>query len=628
MVQIRTLAFFILFLLVFPASAAEIRHTYGGDSTNSFYLDDQGGSLNNGGSNNSYFLNLQDIDQSTFGTLLLSSNDGIEATVEDGLVDEDFADGGGIFLRPLSILDPDLDGEIGLGSDSLLLPVTFTGDDSGLIVEQVSYTSNDPADRFIILEYRVINPTTGAVQAQLALANDFDVDLKSADATVGYDDSVVPLVYQQEAPPLDPESTTVGTSLIEGSLARYRLEACSGAFGFCEIFADDGDAIRKAFFQNTPGQVGDLTGGASNQDFAVTIAANLGSIPAGGSASAVFCYNLGNGGSTSEGLADCQNSVQNCRAFYETEIQICGNGLVNFGEQCDDANTSNQDDCPSDVDGACQNARCGDGFLWTQGAGNEECDDGNTSNNDLCTNACRAAVCGDGFPQPALGEECDDGNSSNSDACCDCQNARCGDGFLRVGVEVCDDGNNNNGDGCAADCRTIETCGDGDVDPPFESCDDGNDNNHDACPDGPAGTCQAAFCGDGHLRIGVEECDDGNSASGDGCAACLLENSAQTPGGSPVCGNEIVEAGEDCDGGFGCEPNCRYSLVLQGGGATNREPGTGGCSLIPVPFSSSPIGLGSLSLGLMVLFGTRLRRSPPKPASPRTRLGPSKTGRG
>jgi cysteine-rich repeat protein len=74
-----------------------------------------------------------------------------------------------------------------------------------------------------------------------------------------------------------------------------------------------------------------------------------------------------------------------------------------------------------------------------------------------------------------------------------------------------------------------------------EGCDDGNGVLTDACPDGPFGSCQAAFCGDGFRRAGLEACDDGNSAPGDGCsAACAVEG---------TCGNGLVEGGEACDDG-------------------------------------------------------------------------------
>ncbi len=552
----KTLILLVLTALLLGSNslrAGDIRHSFGGDPTNSFYTDDHGGSVNNGGNDYSYYLNLRDIDQSALGTLLLYSDDGSQTGVEDGLIDEDFVSGSGIFLRPLSILDASLDGEIGLGSNSLLLPVSFEGNDSGLIVEQVSYTSNNPGDEFVIVEYRVLNAGTGNVTVQLALSNDFDVDLKSADARVGFDNAFAPLVFQQEAPPIDPSYTTVGVSLIEGQLARYRLEACSGAFGNCAIFANDGDLVREAFFQNAAGQVGDLTQGVPDQDFAVTISANLGTLAPGEGSTAVFCYNLGNGTSPSDGLSACQNSAQDCRDFYENELQVCNNGLINFAEQCDDGNNNNNDDCPDGSGGTCQNPFCGDGFLWNQGQGSEACDDGDSSVSDACPSGpagtSELASCGDGYLWNTEGgtETCDDANSVTTDACPSgptgsCEPARCGDGFLRSGVEDCDDGNNDVTDTCpSGPAGTCEAafCGDGFILQGVEGCDDGNAGTSDSCPSGPSGSCQLATCGDGYVHQGAEVCD--TALSGGNCTAnCTSFDS---------CGNGSTEAGEACDDG-------------------------------------------------------------------------------
>jgi cysteine-rich repeat protein len=87
---------------------------------------------------------------------------------------------------------------------------------------------------------------------------------------------------------------------------------------------------------------------------------------------------------------------------------------------------------------------CGDGVVQ----GSEQCDDGNDVDDDGCSNACTASACGDNIEQPA--EECDDGNLSNTDACVEgCKDARCGDGFIQEGVEACEDGNDDPSDGCA-----------------------------------------------------------------------------------------------------------------------------------------------------------------------------------
>ena len=119
-------------------------------------------------------------------------------------------------------------------------------------------------------------------------------------------------------------------------------------------------------------------------------------------------------------------------------------------------------------------------------------------------------VCGDG--QVDQGEACDDGNDDDQDACTNqCEDARCGDGIVRLDIEA----NQSNG----------------------EACDDGNDNDNDQCTN----QCQLAVCGDGILREdldprdeGYEECDDGNTVLGDGCNAqcqteCMIDEDCQDP---------------------------------------------------------------------------------------------------
>lgn len=56
---------------------------------------------------------------------------------------------------------------------------------------------------------------------------------------------------------------------------------------------------------------------------------------------------------------------------------------------------------------------CGNGVIEA----GEQCDDGNGNNDDGCTVGCTTPVCGDGFVQASLGEVCDDGNAVNGDGC-------------------------------------------------------------------------------------------------------------------------------------------------------------------------------------------------------------------
>jgi cysteine-rich repeat protein len=61
---------------------------------------------------------------------------------------------------------------------------------------------------------------------------------------------------------------------------------------------------------------------------------------------------------------------------------ICGNTVVEMGEDCDDGNMDDSDDCVA----MCKAAECGDTFLQT---GVEECDDGNPTDNDGCSSTCK-----------------------------------------------------------------------------------------------------------------------------------------------------------------------------------------------------------------------------------------------
>ena len=68
-------------------------------------------------------------------------------------------------------------------------------------------------------------------------------------------------------------------------------------------------------------------------------------------------------------------------AYEHGATFVCGDGVVQSGEACDDGNDVDSDACPS----TCAEAVCGDGFVW---AGVETCDDGGTTSGDGCSASC------------------------------------------------------------------------------------------------------------------------------------------------------------------------------------------------------------------------------------------------
>lgn len=139
-------------------------------------------------------------------------------------------------------------------------------------------------------------------------------------------------------------------------------------------------------------------------------------------------------------------------------------------------------------------------------------------------------VCGDAILESP--EQCDDGNVLSGDGCSSsCQYEVCGDSITQPALgEQCDDGNLNNGDGCSDRCfdeNTIIPGGPGPgVDPEPEDPED---------PELPSDLCGNSVIDEG------EQCDDGNRFRADGCnSRCLLE----IPG-APVYSDEVVLQDEE-----------------------------------------------------------------------------------
>lgn len=318
---------------------------------------------------------------------------------------------------------------------------------------------------------------------------------------------------------------------------------------------------------------------------------------------------------------------------------VCGNGITNEGEECDDGNTKSGDGCSSDCmkeqpadnppcpDGECaeNKAVCGN----SQMEAGETCDDGNTADGDGCAANC--AQIEDGFACPEAGqpctpivvcsngkleaeEICDDGNTQNGDGCsadcsavesgfiCEtpgyaCRPETCGDG-IKDANEFCDEGKNNvayyhiNGK-CGLNCQPAHYCGDGKFEQVDrdngEECDNGFNYDLEAYH-----TCVACrilnYCGDGKITH-QEKCDDGNKNDGDGCSStcefeagylCSVNDAGLSECREILCGNGVINAdtGEKCDdgnrtAGDGCSAAC---LVEKGWICTVSEDSRSQCT--------------------------------------------------
>src|SRR5579863_5408414 len=121
---------------------------------------------------------------------------------------------------------------------------------------------------------------------------------------------------------------------------------------------------------------------------------------------------------------------------------LCGNGVLDPGEQCDEG--SNQNDpgctklcqieqgwsCPTPGQPCVRTEVCGNGILEPP----EGCDDGNTTSGDGCSSTCTVET---GWRCPVPGKPC-------VPICGDC---------MIEGGETCDDCNTTNGDGCSSTCQ-------------------------------------------------------------------------------------------------------------------------------------------------------------------------------
>ena len=264
-------------------------------------------------------------------------------------------------------------------------------------------------------------------------------------------------------------------------------------------------------------------------------------------------------------------ALPGCASGRAPDSVLCGNGILERSETCDDGNDASGDGC----DKQC---KVEPGF---------SCDGSEPSG---CT-----PVCGDGL---VVGDETCDGSELGGRTC---ESLNLGGGTL-----VCGEDCQYDPSGC-----TVYSCGNG-VRDEAEEC-DGSDFGEDSCLardyDGgylacsllcvvDTSGCTLASCGNGIVE-GIEGCDDGGTAPGDGCGAnCSVEPDWECAGQpsvcTPLCGNGSLDPGEQCDGALLGGQDCTtIGLGYEGGTLSCAVTCLFNTSLCELP----TCGNGSLATG-------------------------------
>jgi len=272
----------------------------------------------------------------------------------------------------------------------------------------------------------------------------------------------------------------------------------------------------------------------------------------------------------------------NCLSFNTNlcTTNLCGNNVVETGEVCDGTNLAGQScstqgftqgtlscigDCRSfNINLCVTNSFCGDGRV---SSGEEQCDDGNMINGDGCSSGCRRetynpSMCGDGVAfnfEDNRQEECDGSDLRNLD----CTNLGFRGGNLgcssacRYETSNCDSTNRLV---AFSQSSTMVYCeeSDGGINPNSPS--DVIIFNRYSVP-----TKFSDYCPQSDSLLEYSCVRNGEDVIFNGdfveCSGGVCENGACVSSPRGICGNGLIERGEQCDDGNtaffdGCTPGC------------------------------------------------------------------------